>query len=70
MATHGGSQKHWEKIQANAQLISQAPDMLSALEMALAVIHRIAPADNAKEHIYAVISKAKAFEPGIELEDL
>lgn len=30
MATHGGSQKQWETIQANAALISAAPDQFEA----------------------------------------
>ena len=31
MATHGGSRSSWEKIQAEAALISAAPDLYEAL---------------------------------------
>jgi len=31
MATHGGTQSQWERIQANARLIAAAPELYGAL---------------------------------------
>lgn len=38
MATHGGSQKTWETIQANAVLIAVTPDMFDVLRDIIAVM--------------------------------
>jgi len=61
MATHGGSQKQWEAIQANAELIAAVPDLLEAAQKIYA--HLIARID-------AAPSTAKpVFDGIVELHD-
>jgi hypothetical protein len=56
MATHGGSRSSWERIQANAALISAAPDLRDVLQRI--VDARTIPSAEMYEAARAALAKA------------
>lgn len=63
MATHGGSEKQWRTIQANAALISAAPDLLEALSAILQAEQGGEGWTLALMHAHAAIARAIGASP-------